>query len=74
MVLAVSLVLGTALPVLAQQAPPPGSTEEIIVRVDGASCPFCAFGLEKRLGRLDGVANVRIELKAGEAILTLNKG
>ncbi|RMH34136.1 MAG: copper chaperone [Nitrospirae bacterium] len=54
------------------------STEEtprhIIIRVDGASCPFCAFGLEKRIGRLDGVANVRLEMKEGKVIVTLEEG
>lgn len=69
-----SLTVGPALHLLAQEAPPHDFAKQIIIRVDGASCPFCAFGLEKRLGRLDGVANVRIEMKAGEAILTLNKG
>ena len=70
----VSPVLGTAYPVGAQQTPPDILAQQIIIRVDGASCPFCAFGLEKRLGRIEGVANVRIEMKAGEAIITLKKG
>lgn len=67
-------VFVTLLPVQAQQSPPHVATHQIIVRVDGASCPFCAFGLEKRLGRLNGVANVRIEMKAGEAIVTVKEG
>lgn len=58
---------------LADETPPPAS-QVIVVRVDGASCPFCAFGLEKRLGRLDGVLDVRMELKAGKAMVTLKKG
>ena len=69
-----SLVFGQWLPLLAQQMSPPDSAQQIIVRVDGASCPFCAFGLEKRLGHLEGVANVRIEMKAGKAIVTLREG
>lgn len=68
------LTVGPALPLLAQEAAPQDSAQQIIVRVDGASCPFCAFGLEKRLGRLDGVAQVRIEMKAGEAIVTVKRG
>ena len=69
-----SLVFGQWLPLLAQQTSPPDSAQQIIVRVDGASCPFCAFGLEKRLGHLEGVADVRLEMKAGKVIVTLQKG
>lgn len=47
---------------------------EIMIRVDGASCPFCAFGLEKRLGRIEGVTGVRIEMKEGKAIVTVKQG
>lgn len=69
-----SLVLSQGLPLLAEQLHPPDSAQQIVVRVDGASCPFCAFGLEKRLGHLEGVANVKIEMKAGKAIVTLREG
>ncbi len=69
-----ALVFGQGVPLLAQQTSPQDSAQQIIVRVDGASCPFCAFGLEKRLGHLDGVAEVRLEMKAGKAIVTLKPG
>lgn len=59
----------------AGQHSPAGETpRHIIIRVDGASCPFCAFGLEKRIGRLDGVADVRLEMKEGKVIVTLEQG
>ena len=57
------LPLSVGFPVLAQETNSPDSAQQIIVRVDGASCPFCAFGLEKRLGHLEGVAQVRMEMK-----------
>lgn len=69
-----SPVIGTASRVLAEQASPNLSVQQIIVRVDGASCPFCAFGLEKRLGRIAGVASVTIDMKAGKAIVSVKKG
>ncbi len=69
-----SLVFGQGVPTLAQQTSPPDSAQQILVRVDGASCPFCAFGLEKRLGHLEGVASVKIEMKAGKVIVTLKQG
>ena len=68
------LPLAAGFPVLAQETNSPDSTQQIIVRVDGASCPFCAFGLEKRLSHLEGVAQVRMERKEGKAIVILKKG
>jgi len=68
------LPLAAGFPVLAQETNSHDSAQQIIVRVDGASCPFCAFGLEKRLGHLEGVAQVRIEMKDGKAIVILKKG
>jgi len=73
-VVGLPFVLGSVFPILAEQTPARISSEQIVVRVDGASCPFCAFGLEKRLGQLKGVASVRLEMKDGEAIVTLKKG
>ncbi|MFB3060661.1 MAG: heavy-metal-associated domain-containing protein, partial [Candidatus Binatia bacterium] len=68
-----SVVFAPSVPPLAQEASPPDSPQQIIVRVDGASCPFCAFGLEKRLGRIEGVADVKLEMKAGKVIVTLEE-
>jgi len=33
---------------------------EVRVQVDGLSCPFCAYGLEKKLRRVDNVAELEI--------------
>ena len=48
--------------------------EKIIVRVDGLSCAFCAYGLEKKLKELKGVEKVEINLKEGKVSLTLKEG
>lgn len=45
-----------------------------IIRVDGLSCPFCVYGLEKKLKRVAGVEGVTIDLKAGKAIVRLKPG
>jgi copper chaperone CopZ len=37
----------------------------IQIRVDGLSCPFCAYGLEKKLKKVDGAKNLLIELEEG---------
>lgn len=59
----VVLTASYSLPALAQ-------LEEVAVRVDGLSCPFCAHSLEKRLRDMDGVQEVVISLKDGLASLT----
>ena len=46
----------------------------VTVAVDGMSCPFCAFGVEKRLKKVKGVDSVAVDLKSGSATLTVLKG
>jgi mercuric ion binding protein len=38
----------------------------ILLGVDGLACPFCAFGIEKQLKKIDGVNDVAIDLPQGE--------
>lgn len=49
-------------------------TEKISIRVDGLSCPFCAYGLEKNLKKLEGVEKVDIKVNQGLAEITLKPG
>ena len=39
------------------------------VAVDGMACPFCAFGIEKRLKKVGGVGSVTISARKGTATL-----
>jgi mercuric ion binding protein len=48
--------------------------EAASVRLDGMSCPFCAFGVEKRLRRVAGVGSVEIHMDLGLAVLTAADG
>jgi copper chaperone CopZ len=43
---------------------------EVRVQVDGLSCPFCAYGLEKKLRRVDNVAELEIQVDEGRAVVT----
>lgn len=43
--------------------------EELKLRVDGLACPFCAYGLEKKLKSLEGIESFNISLKKGTAEL-----
>ena len=42
--------------------------------VNGLTCPFCAFGIEKKLRAVDGVEEVDVLLDEGEIRLTLATG
>jgi mercuric ion binding protein len=48
--------------------------EKLIVRVDGLSCAFCAYTLEKKLQNLEAVESVEINLTEGTASLLLKEG
>ena len=44
------------------------------VGVDGLGCPFCAYGVEKKVGGLKGVETVEIEIEDGLVAVTLADG
>jgi len=48
--------------------------DNVSVHIDGLACPFCAFGIEKHLKKVDGVKKVLVNLGEGTANLTLNPG
>ncbi len=43
---------------------------QVRVQVDGLTCPFCAYGLEKKLKAIDGVEKLEINIEEGVAVLT----
>ncbi len=47
--------------------------KKVIVKVDGMACPFCAFGVEKKLERLEGVQSLNIKINEGQVVLLLKK-
>ncbi len=44
-------------------------SDEVKVRVDGLSCPFCAYGLEKKLNDLVGVDSIFIDFEEGLVVM-----
>ena len=44
------------------------------VQVDGLSCPFCAYGLEKKLKKLEGVTKIEIDVENAFVLLTIKEG
>lgn len=48
--------------------------EKVTVEVSGLSCPFCAFGLEKKLKQLPGAEKVTIQVDEGKAEIGVAEG
>ncbi len=44
------------------------------VGVDGLACPFCSYGIEKQLQKLDGVESVETDIKLGQVIIRMLDG
>ncbi|WP_372836453.1 heavy-metal-associated domain-containing protein [Pontibacterium sp.] len=42
--------------------------------VDGLACPFCVYGIEKKLSQLDGVEKIESDLKTGELRIRMQEG
>ena len=58
----------------AAQAPQELGMLEVSVQVDGLSCPFCAYGLEKKLRKVENVARIEIRVDEGRAVITPESG
>ncbi len=46
---------------------------QIEVTILGMACPFCAYGVEQKLKRLDGVEELEVVLETGLATLRLDE-
>lgn len=42
-----------------------GGPVKVTARVAGLSCPFCAYGIEKKIKRIEGVEDIRVDIKNG---------
>ena len=63
-----------ALLLVAWWAIPAWAGEVYKLYVDGLACPFCAYGVEKKVGGLDGVERVDIDIDEGLVAVTLADG
>ena len=63
-----------ALLLVALWAMPAWAGEVYKLYVDGLACPFCAYGVEKKVGGLDGVERVDIDIDEGLVAVTLADG
>ena len=67
---ATALILGLVL------MPAAGMADSHVYRlyVDGLACPFCAYGVEKKVTGLAGVEKVEIDIGAGLVAVTMAEG
>jgi len=47
------------------------TSQKAMIQVDGLSCPFCAYGLEKNLKKVNGIESVDIDMKTGKATVII---
>ncbi len=47
---------------------------DVVLRVDGLACPFCAFGIEKKLLAVPAVEGIDVRMNEGRVILRLREG
>jgi len=57
-----------------EEGTPQEQPRQIQITVLGMSCPFCAYGVEKKLKKLDGVSELTVELASGLATLVMEDG
>ncbi len=44
------------------------------LQVDGLACPFCAYGVEKKLSSIGGVEEINVDIKKGQVIVIMSDG
>jgi len=58
-------ILTTILLMLAVNSIAHAEASTYSIRVDGLACPYCAYGIEKKLKAIDGVSDIKVDLDAG---------
>ncbi|MBI4513902.1 MAG: heavy-metal-associated domain-containing protein [Gemmatimonadetes bacterium] len=57
-----------------QQAAVTAGPQRIDMVVLGLSCPFCAYGLEKKLKKVEGLTDISIDFKTGKVRMAVRDG
>ena len=47
---------------------------QYIMRVDGLACPYCAYGVEKKLKQIEGVEQIDVDLDRGIVTVDVAEG
>jgi mercuric ion binding protein len=72
--LVIIMVIGlTTLTIQAQE----NKTElmgKVKIEIDGLSCPFCAYGLEKNLRDVENINDIKIDVENAFVLLSISEG
>jgi len=72
---ATALLFGLVAPATRAQETAPGQApRQIQVTILGMSCPFCTYGVQQKLRKLEGVEKLEVVLETGLATLQLRDG
>jgi len=74
LLLAVATVPSHAVAQDRQGTDAPVESPDATVYVDGMACPFCAYGLEKKLKKLDAIRKMEVQLEKGRVLLAFQDG
>ena len=66
--------LGMAVSLLMATAAALAAGPSYRLAVDGLACPFCAYGIEKKLSALAGVERLETNIEDGSVIVTMQDG
>ncbi len=50
------------------------ATQKVMIKVEGLYCPFCSYGLEKQVKKIEGFKSVQINIKEGTAEIEFKPG
>lgn len=64
-----ALLAGLALSLTALAGDP-----QYLLGVKGLACPFCAYGIEKHLYRIEGVDEVEVDIESGRVRVSMTEG
>ncbi len=48
--------------------------QTVLIKVEGLYCPFCAYGIEKHIKKLNGFKKVQVNIKEGTTEITFLPG
>lgn len=63
------LLIVLATPISAQSA-----NDRYTIHLDGLACPFCAYGIEKQLMKIDGVETLETDIEKGTVLIEMTVG
>ncbi len=67
-----TIAAAVALSILGGQAAWAGQVYKL--KVDGLACPFCAYGIEKKLKAVKGVEKLKVYINKGLVVVTMRDG